>query len=412
MSSANSGEGKEENTKPIEGHLLERLVQFSMFLRENGLGVTTAETLDVVESLLLIDITNKELFYHATRAALVKRSEDHALFERLFARCWTGERSENPAGRVTQTAEDAEPPVKSVNVNPAESVMQVRTQRIAAAGADSPSGADEGGNTRKQLLAFYSPAETLGRRNFRNPSADSALLKRSLKRFARKMATRPGRRLIPSETGDVDLRRTFRAGLRSGGQFVSLERRRRKISKSKIVLVCDISGSMDSHSDQLLQLLYYSCNASHRTEVFAFSTRLARLNRYLEGRSLGSASRLISENVNFWSSGTRIGSALGTLLAEYGGSLRSSTVLVIVSDGWELGDLGILESNLRSIRRSVNRIVWLNPLADNPGYEPLTAGMKTALPFIDVFAGLKIFKDRREFERVLGKSIAPQSPAI
>ncbi len=322
-----------------------------------------------------------------------------------------GKRRENPAGRLTQTAEESEPSVKRVNVNPVESVSRVAAQRIAAAGADSPFGADEDRDTRKQLLAFYSPAETLGRKSFRNSNADSALLKRSLKRFARKMATRPGRRLVPSETGDVDLRRTFRAGLSTGGQFVGLERRRRKISKSKIVLVCDISGSMDSHSDQLLELLYYSCNTSRRTDVFAFSTRLVRLNRYLEGRSLWSASQLISENVNFWSSGTRIGSALGTLLAEYPGSLRSSTVLVIISDGWELGDLGVLESNLGSIRRSVNRIIWLNPLADNPGYEPLTAGMKTALPYIDVFAGLKIFKDRREFERVLGKSIAPQSPA-
>jgi len=123
---------------------------------------------------------------------------------------------------------------------------------------------------------------------------------------------------------------------------------------------------MDSHSDQLLELLYYSCNTSRRTEVFAFSTRLIRLNRYLEGRSLWSASQLISENVNFWSSGTRIGSALGTLLTQYPGSLRSSTVLVIISDGWELDDLGILESNLRSIRSSVNRIICVNRLADNP----------------------------------------------
>ncbi len=395
---------------PMGGHLLERVVQFSTFLRENGLTVTTAETLDAVDSLLLIDMTNREMFNHAMRAALVKRSEDHALFERLFERFWMGKTIESPTGRLTQAAEEPEPSYKRVNVNPGESGLRVKAERMAAAGAYSTLGAEEDKDITKQLLAFYSPAETLGRKSFRNFDADSSSLKRLLRRFARKMATRPGRRFMSSETGEVDFRKTFHAGLGTGGQLVGLERRRRKISKSNIVLLCDVSGSMDGHSDQLLQLLYHSCNTSRRTEVFAFSTRLVRLNRYLEGRSLWSASQLISENVNFWSSGTRIGSALGTLLGQYSGSLRSSTVLVIISDGWELDDLGILESNLRSIRRSINRIVWLNPLADNPGYEPLTVGMKTALPYVDIFAGLKIFKDRREFERVLGKSITPRSP--
>ncbi len=352
-------------------------------------------------------MTNKGLFYHAMKTALVKRSEDYPLFERLFERFWMSKGRESPAGRLTQTTAESKQSVKRVNANPAESVLRVKAQRRAATGVNSPLGAEENGDMAKQLLAFYSPVETLGRKSFGDLDAKySSLLKRNLKRFARRVATRPGRRLVSSETGEVDLRKTFRAGLSTGGQFVGLERRRRQISKSNIVLLCDISGSMDSHSDQLLNLLYYSCNTSRRTEAFAFSTRLIRLNRYLEGRSFWSASQLVSENVEFWSSGTRIGSALRTLLAQYPGSLRSSTVLVIISDGWELDDLEMLKSSLRLIQHRVNRVVWLNPLADNPGYEPLTAGMKAALPYIDIFAGLNILRDRREFERVLGKSVA------
>ncbi len=333
------------------------------------------------------------------------------MFERLFERFWMGKSRESPAGRLKLTAaeEDPKSPIIRVNSDPLTESRAQAQRMVDTSGVDSPPGAEEHGDmATKQLLAFYSHAETLGRKSFKNSDSEySSPLKRSLKRFARRVATRPGRRFASSDAGEVDFRKTFRAALSTGGQFVGLERRRRKISKSNIVLLCDISGSMDSHSDQLLKLLYYSCSASRRTEVFAFSTRLVRLNRYLEGRSLRSASQLISEHVNFWSSGTRIGSALGTLLTQYPGSLRSSTVLAIISDGWELDDLEILEANLRLIRRRVNRIVWLNPLADNPGYEPLTAGMKTALPYIDIFAGLKIFMDRREFERVFGKSIAP-----
>ncbi|MDG7022421.1 MAG: VWA domain-containing protein [Nitrososphaerota archaeon] len=384
-------------------HLLGRLVQFSSFLRESGLEVTTTETLDAVSSVLLVDMADRSLFYRAMRAALVKRSEDYALFDRAFERFWTGRSIDSPTGRLTPMTE---PNPSARFVNPARG-SRIRAQRTKPAGVGSPLGT-EAGDMRQQLLAFYSPAETLGKKTFRNSGAEySSLLKRNLKKFSRRVATRPGRRLVPSESGEVDLRRTFRAGRGTGGQFLGLERRRRKISKSSIVLLCDISGSMDSHSDQLMRLLHLCCNTSLRTEVFAFSTRLVRLNRFLEGRSLLSASQLVSENVNFWSSGTRIGSALGTLLSHYSGSLRSSTVLVVISDGWELDDLEVLDANLRSVRRRVKRVIWLNPLADNPGYEPLAAGIKTAMPYIDVFAGLKIFTDRREFERVLGKSIAP-----
>ena len=403
--SSRDAEGEADHATRAVTHLLERLVQFSAFLRDNGLGVTTAETLDAVSSLLLIDMTNTRLFYRAMRAALVKRSEDYALFERAFERFWMRRSIDSPTGRLSPVTE-SKPSAKRVNINPAEA-SRVTAQQTAPTGMSSPLSADVG-DMKRQLLSFYSPAETLGKKAFSNFGAEySSPLRRSLKRFSRRVATRPGRRLISSESGEVDLRRTFRAGLGTGGEFLGLERRRRKISKSNIVVLCDISGSMDAHSDQLLRLLYLCCNTSLRTEVFAFSTRLVRLNRYLEGRSLLSAAKIVSENVKFWSSGTRIGSALGTVLSHYSGSLRSSTVLVIISDGWELDDLEVLEANLRSIRRRVKRTVWLNPLADNPGYEPLTAGMKTAMPYIDVFAGLKIFTDRREFERVLGKSIAP-----
>jgi uncharacterized protein with von Willebrand factor type A (vWA) domain len=404
----NAAEDEAESKGRTGDPLLRKLVQFSQFLRENRLEVTLAETLDAARSLLIIDMSDKGPFYHATRATLVKRSEDYAAFELLFERFWMGKtRAGSPAGRITPTAEEAKPSIKRVNLDQVGSQLRFKAQQPAIPGVNSPFRAEEE-NTTEQLLVVYSPTETIAKKRFRNLSAEgSPLLKRMLKKFARRGATLPGRRLVSSEAGEIDFRKTFRTSLGSGGQLIGLQRRRRKISKSNMVLFCDISGSMDSFSNQLLRLLYHACNTTRRTEVFAFSTRLVRLNRYLEGRSFRNASKAISENVSVWSSGTRIGSALGTLLAQYPGSLRSYTVFVIISDGWELDDLDILEANLRRVRRRVNRIIWLNPLADSLSYRPLSAGMKTALPYVDILAGLKIFTDQREFERVLGKSIAP-----
>jgi uncharacterized protein with von Willebrand factor type A (vWA) domain len=404
----NAAKDEAESERRTRDLLFRKFVQFPHFLRENGLQVTPAETLDAARSLSLIDMSDRGPFYHAMRAALVKRSEDYAAFELLFERFWMGEsRAESPVGRIGPTTVAAKPSIKRVNLDQVGSHLRAKAQQAAIPGADSPFRTQEK-NMAKQLLVVYSPAETLARKSFRNLDAEkSPLLKRMLKKFARRVATRPGRRLVSSEAGKVDLRKTLRTSLGTGGQLIGLQRRRRKISKSNIVLFCDISGSMDSFSDRLLKLVYHACNTTRRTEVFAFSTRLVRLNRYLEGRSFWNASQAISENVSIWSSGTRIGSALGTLLAQYPGSLRSYTVFVIISDGWELDDLDVLEANLRRIRRRVNKIIWLNPLADSPGYRPLSAGMKTALPYVDIFAGLKIFTDQREFERILGKSIAP-----
>jgi len=400
-----AAEHEEGNQGSAGDLLLQKFVRFPRFLRENGLEVTPAETLDAARSLLLIDMGDREPFYHTMRATLVKRSEDYETFNLLFERFWIGESGPSPAGRVRPKAEEDKVSTKWPKLDQTSSQPR-EAQHASIADVDSQF-RDEAKN-EKQLLAIYSPTERLSKKSFAslNPE-ESSLLKRMLKKFARRVATRPGRRLVPSEGGQVDLRRTFRASLGAGGQLIELQRRRRKISKSSIVLFCDISGSMDSFSDQILKLLYHACNTTRGTEVFAFSTRLVRLNGYLEGSSFRNASQAVSRNVRIWSSGTRIGSALGGLLARYQGSLRSYTVFVIISDGWELDNLGILESNLRRIRSRVNRIIWLNPLADSPDYRPLSAGMKIALPYVDIFAGLKIFLDRREFERVLGKSITP-----
>jgi len=381
--------------------LLQRVLGFAAFLRDNGLEVTTSETLDSISCLPLVDITVREQFYYSLRAVFAKRSEDYLLFDQLFRAFWKGGRHGIPGRRTLTSAKEQPSNVRAKIAVPAEAIQSTD---LTVPPALAPSSRE--GTAERTIFAIYSPAEILGGKDLGLTSVDSSMPRRLVKRLSRRLATRRGPRFEASKSGLIDLRRTLRRGLGSGGQLAELLRRRRRISRSDIVVLCDISGSMDSHSTRLLRLLHLFCNASS-AEVFAFSTRLVRLNPYLQGNSLASASRLISENVTFWSSGTRIGSALRKLREMYPGYLTSSAVLVIISDGWELGDLDVLESNLKSVRSQVNDIIWLNPLADDPGYRPLAVGMSTALPYIGILAGLRVLESKREFDRVFGRELTP-----
>jgi len=382
--------------------LLPRVLSFAEFLRESGFEATTAETLDSVSCLLLVDIFNRDQFYCALRSAFVKRSDDYPLFDRLFKAFWGSVSGSVPVNGVPMPEEER------TTGRARTSPSTVSIQSSSFTNLLIPDKTSQRGTPENAVHALYSPVETLGRRNLGRDPAGNSMSKRLVKRLSRRLASRPGRRFEASKNGGVDLRKTFRRGIGSGGQLTELLRKQRRISKADIVVLCDISGSMDNQSERLLRLLYYLCNTA-RAEVFAFSTQLVTLNGYLRGNSFYAASRLVSENVPVWSSGTRIGSALGKLVTLYSGYLTPSTVLVVISDGWELDDLDVLESNLREVKRRVRDIVWLNPLADSPDFRPVAAGMRVALPHIRLLAGLKALESRSEFDRAFGKELTPLS---
>ncbi|MDA4129607.1 MAG: VWA domain-containing protein [Thaumarchaeota archaeon] len=386
---------------------LSRLVQFSQLLRSEGLTVTPAETLDMTSAISLTGLSRLEEFRDALRTTLVKKSDDYERFNFLFAKFWLRPKKDpmkmNPLGRISIPKEKIARTVEAKESN------QIGRGRVTA-GSMYQSPAPDASPTDK-LLAVYSPFETQSRKSFADLNAikDRLVLKRSLKSFARATATLPGRRYAISRGTELDFRRTLRNNLKTGGNAIEIELRSNKITKSRIVVLADISGSMDGYSKRILKLLYHLSNTIHGSTVFGFSTRVVPLNRYLQGKSLRQATDLITTNVDAWSSGTRIGSALTELLANYPGVLRSSTIFVVISDGWELGDLDTFKAGLREIRRRVRKLVWLNPQADSPDYLPLAEGMKLALPFIDVFAGLDVFTDRKKFKAAFGVSASPKT---
>jgi uncharacterized protein with von Willebrand factor type A (vWA) domain len=210
---------------------------------------------------------------------------------------------------------------------------------------------------------------------------------RIARRLARRLARRPSRRWKPSARGrTIDLRRTARESLRTGGEATEIAFRERRVRKAKLTVVCDVSGSMDVYGRFLLSFLYALQSAFARVESFVFATRLHRVTDRLRGRVWKNALEQLALGVDEWSGGTRIGANLAALSKEYPHVLDRRTIVVILSDGWDTGDPAQLGAALQGIRAKAGKVIWLNPLLGSSQYQPLARGMQAALPHVDVFA--------------------------
>ena len=236
------------------------------------------------------------------------------------------------------------------------------------------------------MPAAYSDEELLREKDFAvYTDAERALARRLLARIAARSPQRMSRRTRPTRRRREvhDLRATVRASLRHGGELMERRYREPGLKPRRLVLVCDVSGSMAPYARMLLQYLQASVAARARVEAFVFGTRLTRVTRELEGRDPDRALERAAERVTDWSGGTRIGAALAELNREHGRRIGRGAVVVILSDGWDRGDPELLGAEMARLRRTAHRLVWLNPLAADPRYEPLTRGMRAALPHVD-----------------------------
>ncbi|MFQ5690502.1 MAG: VWA domain-containing protein [Gemmatimonadota bacterium] len=210
---------------------------------------------------------------------------------------------------------------------------------------------------------------------------------RALERLMVKLATRRSRRLRPARRrGKVDLRRSLRDALRHDGELLRLARRDRRIDRPRLVLLCDVSGSMERYSRFLLRFILTACREPD-VETFVFSTRLTRLGPWLPRADADRVLARLGARIQDWSGGTRIGASLSAFLDEYGRRmLGQRTVVIVLSDGLDQGEVEPLERAMRGIHRKARKVIWLNPLLESPDYRPEARGMKAALPYVDEFA--------------------------
>ncbi len=358
--------------RAIPSDLLTATVRFCRLLRVRGLAITPAESRDALRTLELVDLADRAEVHRALRTVLVTRPEDFAAFDAAFDAFWGGLAS---AGTIAAPGgAEAAPKVEAAFPRAKDGALEFAEWTDFGEGEGEPIG-----------LPGLSDLEALMGRDFSAFGAEELEeVARLAAQLARRLATRRSRRLTPSRRhGRVDLRRTMRGSL-TRGEPVELARRRRKILKTKLVVLCDVSGSMDLYSRLLVQFLYALQNQLGRMETFVFSTRLHRITEELRGQSYDRALARLGD-VRDWSGGTKIGESLRTFDQEWRGVLDRDTVVLVLSDGWDTGDPAILSEALVQIRRRAAKVVWLNPLLGSPDYQPLTQGMVAALPHVDAF---------------------------
>jgi uncharacterized protein with von Willebrand factor type A (vWA) domain len=359
------------------GHLLRHLVLFTRLLRLVGVPATPNQLVDLVQALPLLDLQRREEFKDAARAMLVTSREQATLFDSafdLFWQAWTTD--DQPAGAENM---QKTPPTEGNS----EAQGQERV-RIPDAGA----GVDTQNVPESETLAAYSAEEYLRHKDFAElTEAEAQGVTQLIRHSQWHPEQHPSRRKRPAAHGNhPDLRRALRQGLRYGGEVMKFAWQTPKLKRRPLIVLCDISGSMERYARFLLRFLYVVTNGLERAEVFAFGTRLTRLTRPLRQSDMDMALHQAAEAVNDWGGGTRIGEALKTFNFVWARRLMShGPTVLIISDGWDRGDLGLLQHEMLRLQLNCRRLIWLNPLLGAASYEPLAQGIQTALPFVDDF---------------------------
>lgn len=372
--------------------LVARLVELGQALRGRGLLVTPAHSADAVRALRCVGVHSRDQVYLALRCVFAGRPEDFAAFDEqfwlLFGAPAEGDDGESPSPREVPRP----PPQESEAPPPASSFARWLKQ-------DAES--EDSGETEEVPLA--SDRSALAEKDFASFGDDElAEIERIAARLARKLAARPSRRWKAGRRGPrVDLRRTVRKSLGSAAEPLELCFRERRPRKTRLVALCDVSGSMDLYSRLLLQFLYALQGSVARVESFVFATELRRITPLLTERPYANALRGLSAQVSDWSGGTRIGECVATFNRDFPRLVDRRTVVVILSDGWDTGDPEQLGGELELLKKRCRRLIWLNPLLGSEGYQPLTQGMQAALPHLSAFAPAHNLASLRALERLI-----------
>jgi uncharacterized protein with von Willebrand factor type A (vWA) domain len=355
---------------------LEKLIVFCRELRAHGLSVTPAEVVTAATTLQVIDTIDRDEVFLSLRCVLTTSVDDFPTFEDLFRRFW------NQSPRTLIERETlADSTLRSQNKSPRQtskglSFFLEHWGSSFSAGAqpvEVPGASDTESAARKDFSEFT--------------NEELEEVSRLARRMVRRLAKKPSRRWRPVKRGHrVNLRGSLRLSLKTGGELIDLTYKERRPKRTKLVVICDISGSMDIYSRLLLQFVYGLQNSFAKVESFVFATSLARITGDLKNKTYKRALDRLSANVRGWSGGTRIGASLAMFNDQWLRRIDRRTVIIILSDGWDTGEPEKLVAALSLLKQRAGRLIWLNPLLGSESYEPVTRGMQAALPFISIFA--------------------------
>jgi len=360
--------------------LSKNIIQFCRFLRGKKFPVSVPEEISVLQALSLFTFGTRQDFFLLLKSILCKSYADSLAFDGLYNEFWKKKnRSDNSKGISDKQLLKTSQPFKSLK-----------------------SWLNKGVENNTEETATYSYHEALSEKDFSSIS-DSQVdeLMQVIKALSKSLAVRTGRRYARTHRNlKPDIRRTLRQNMRSGGELLEIYFKKHKITRTNIIILCDVSKSMDLYTSFLIQFMYSFRQVYRNLEVFTFSTSLQRITPVFRQHDFTGSLLSLVEHTDSWSSGTRIGECLNAFINGYAsGLLTKRSIVVILSDGWDTGDIDLLKKTMQHLQKHSKRIIWLNPLAGYASYSPDTAGMKAALPFVDVFASVH----NAESLRKLGK---------
>lgn len=353
--------------------LLELVVSFSRSLHDAGIPVSSSSLIDLCRCFDYIDIRERDDFYAAARATLVSNHDDLVEFYRVFSEFWLQVLSSVAKREDDNKTGGGQSPRKT----PKDKLLFRE---------EADTGEEDAGDRASQLA--YSPDEVLMKKDLGAMSAkETEHARRLITELISVLANYRSRRLVSDKKGvELNFRKMLRRNVLYGNDNVELLYRRRRIKKTRLMLLCDVSGSMECYSSFLI---YFIC-ALHQQltnpEIAVFSTRMTVISEFLKTRTVEDSLNQVTEIVHDWAGGTNIGSCLREFNDRFAyDMMRSRTVVIILSDGWDRGDASEMRQEMEHLHRKAHKILWLNPLLRDTNYQPLCQGIRTALPFIDYF---------------------------
>lgn len=374
-----------------------RMAGFCRALRHAGIPVTVGEELDAARAALTVRDGIAEDFRLACRVTLLKNPDHARAFDAIFDSYWSRDprlqavledELNRPRPGMTQTPREAELIEGGGGLEEAELAGSAvsRAIRTVLYSSDAPS--------RPRVLQGIDRAKLQE-------------MERRARHLRRRIATLPGRRFRRFPRGEVDFRQAARRSLRFAGEWIDLPTRDRTLRRTRLLVVWDVSGSMEEHHETHFGLIYALQRVNHNARIFAFGTRLHEVTPYVRAQPYRGALARMESLFTSWGGGTRIGESIAALNEATGSWVDRHTVVMILSDGWDVGNLGLLRKEMARLARRARFVVWLNPNAAAPDFRPYVAGMQTALPYVDLLLSTDVLSSSRAFRRELGPSLSP-----
>lgn len=389
------------NRQPASiNRITQHIIAFGRVLRRAGLEVATGQIIDAMRATQLIGLKSRADVYQGLFSVFVTRREQVELFNQAFHLFWRA------PSKLPQVMSLILPQLKMPETAQAKQSLRVK-QALAENEAQIKPPESRPKNEKKEavdLVLTYSPLEVLRKKDFAAFSNEEVVMARQvLSEMNWNIPSKRTRRFTPNAKGRMfDLRKTVRKNMRNQGELIQLSWRANQTRMRDIVVLCDISGSMERYSRMLLHFMHAVTAGMRRVETFVFGTRLTRITRYLQQRDIDDAVSSVSQKVNDWAGGTRIGDALKDFNYLWARRvLRSGAVVMVISDGWDRGDIPLFEREVARLSRSCYRLIWLNPLLGYENYEPLTRGIKAAMPYIDDFLPVHNLESLEQIGEVL-----------